>query len=110
MASLAAAPGQVLEQHRGARPSPDQAVDPARAWLRRLLDGATNSDWHGGDGDDQKGPDSKHRRERHQGSTVLHRRPVPVGGLNRRPLRLIMPRPDLCNTTPSIVNGAVSLL
>ncbi len=99
LASRAAAPGQVLEQHRGARPSPHRTVDPAGARLRRLLDGPTNADRHGGDGDDQKGADSKHRRERHQGSTRLHRGPVPAGRLNCRPLRPIMPRPDLCNRT-----------
>jgi IS6 family transposase len=42
---------------------------------------------------------SKHRRERNPGSTRLHRRPVQVGDLNRHPLRLIIPRPDLCNRT-----------
>jgi hypothetical protein len=41
--------------------------DPARARLRLLLDGTVNAYRHGGDGDDQKGADSRYRWGRRQG-------------------------------------------
>ena len=53
------------------------------AWLRRLLDGATNTGGLRGDGDDQERAGSEHRRQRHQGPGRVHRRTVRGGRLRR---------------------------
>ena len=82
---------QIPEQHRRAGPPARETTDPARARLRQLLDGPTNTGRLRGDGDDQERAGSEHRRQRHQGPGHLHRRAVPAGRLNGAP-----PRPNHC--------------
>src|SRR5215213_8492044 len=79
----AAAPGQILEQHRRAgpsahqaRPSAHQAPGPTGSRVRQSANRATNAGRLRGDGDDQKGTGSEHWRVRYARSGRLCRGPV----------------------------------
>src|ERR1700739_2631428 len=75
--ALAVAPSEVSEQHFGAGSPTDQTPDRPRAGFWRLLDGATNTGGLRGNGDDQKGAGSEDRRQRHEGTSRLHRPAIP---------------------------------
>ena len=77
VALLASAAVQVSEQHRRAGPPADQTAGPAGARLRQLPNGQTDAGRLRGDGDDQEGAGSQHRRSRHPGTDHLRRQPLP---------------------------------
>jgi hypothetical protein len=77
-----------------ARPSARETADPTGAWLRQLLDGATNIGRLRGDGDDQERAGSQHRWQRHQDPGEIHHRAVRGGRLRRYFIPLVdHPRP-----------------
>jgi hypothetical protein len=86
MASLTAAPGEVPEQHCRAGPPTDQTSDSPRTWLRRLLDGTTETGGLRSDGDDQETTSSKSWRRRHQCARHPHRGAVRRCRMMRRDL------------------------
>ncbi|MEA2730935.1 MAG: hypothetical protein QOF70_5410 [Acetobacteraceae bacterium] len=109
LAPVTAKTGEIPVQYRGARPPERETADPPRPRLRWLLDGPTNTGRLRGDGYDEEGAGSEHRRQRHQGPGNVHRRTISsrrlrseLGPLADGP----RPNPKRCNRTDMVAIGS----
>jgi hypothetical protein len=74
VAPVTAAAGETSEQYRRARPSERETADPSRPRRRWFLGGPINTGRPRGDGNDEEGAGSDHRRQRQPRPVGVHRR------------------------------------